>query len=189
MAATGIDGGIDGGNATGSGGGGTVVAAMGTSTEDDIRDLTASLIVALVPSVQSEHRFREFRYDLGDFDEHMSRNNDSIRLFSCRELLEPYQPETTNTDIEWRHVVIEVLIGYPRTFRYGNGQAGDRMRDEVMRSDLHQLESTIGLRGYGNYSGVAAMLVGESRQDVLGMRDPVAYLHFRLTFGFYRSMP
>lgn len=171
------------------GGGGTVVAALGTSTEAAIRDLTASLVVALVPSLQSEFRYREFRYDTGDFEEFAARSPDCLRVFSCRELLEAYQPEVTNTDVEWRQVTIETAVAYPRTFRYGSGAAGDRMRDEVMRTDLHQLESEIGLRGYGNYSGIASMLVAESRQDVIGMRDSVAFLRFTIRFGFYRSMP
>jgi hypothetical protein len=174
--------------AVSSGGGGSVVVpATGTSTEADIRTRCASLLTALVPSVQSNVRFREHRYDQ-DFTTWCENNQECLRMFAIRDTLGPYQPAITNTDIEWRQVEVELLVAYPRTSRYGATKT-DVSRDVLIRSDLHEIESTIGLRGYYNISDLASLLVDESRQDIIGLDETVAFLRFSYVFGFYRSMP
>lgn len=158
---------------------------MATTTEAAIRTQMATQIVAIVPLLQLDTKFREHRYDQ-DFTDWAEANRECLRVFSIRDTLEGFVPETTNTDVEWRQVTFELLVAYPKTFRYGSGTAGARNRDEVMRSDQHQLETAVGLRGFATYT--AATILVPSRADVASS-DGVDFSRLILTYGFYRSMP
>lgn len=159
---------------------------MATTTEAAIRTQMATLVVAIAPLVNADAKFREHRYDQ-DFVEWAEANRGSLRAFSVRDTLGGFTPETTNISEEWREATFELLVAYPKTFRYGNGEAGARNRDEVMRSDMHQLETAVGLRGFTAYTA-AVILVDQSRTDV-ATGDGVDFLRLTLTYGFYRSMP
>jgi hypothetical protein len=160
---------------------------MATTTEATIRTLLAANLAATVPLLQSDVRFREHRYDV-PFIDWAQQNRECLRVFSILDDINGWQPEVTNTTEEWRVVVFEVLVAYPQTNRYGSGTAGARTRGEVVRSDLHQVESSLGLRGFASYTN-AAYLVDQSTPLAAVDGDGVTFLRGSLAYGIYRSMP
>ena len=160
---------------------------MATTTEAAIRNALVANIVAIVPSVQLDTRFREHRYDqpLASWAE---QNQECLRVFSLLDRVDSYQPEVTNTDLEWRQASFDLLVAYPMTNRYGSGTAGARTRTEVMRSDMHQLETAIGLRGFATITN-AAYLVDRSDGIAQIDGDKVSFLRGSIVYGFHRSMP
>lgn len=160
---------------------------MSATTEAAIRTQVASLIAAMVPTSSSSRRFVEHHYEQ-DFLLWIDKGTAeaSFRRFSVRDELASSDPEVTNTDEEWRVVMLEVLVGYPRTFKYGKG--GDRAMDEVMRQDLTKLERSIGLAGFQNISN-AAYLPNRSLQPTVVELETARVLRMSLAYGFYRSIP
>lgn len=160
---------------------------MATTTEATIRTLLAANLAATVPLLQSDVRFREHRYDDPLID-WAQKNRECLRVFSILDDVNGWQPETTNITEEWRVVTFEVLVAYPMTNRYGSGTAGARTRGEVVRSDQHQIESALGLRGFATYTN-AAYLVDQSTPISAVDGDGVTFLRGSLAYGIYRSMP
>ena len=116
------------------------------------------------------------------------QNQECLRVFSLLDRVDSYQPEVTNTDLEWRQASFDLLVAYPMTNRYGSGTAGARTRTEVMRSDMHQLETAIGLRGFATITN-AAYLVDRSDGIAQIDGDKVSFLRGSIVYGFHRSMP
>lgn len=160
---------------------------MATTTEQAVRDILAANIAVITPSRQADVRFREHRYDNGDpLERWAEKNLECLRVFSILDRVDPFQPETTNTTEEWRQVTYDVLVAYPMTNRYGGGTAGARNRLEVMRSDLYQLETAVGLRGFATLTP-AAYLVDRSEPLAAIDGDKVSFLRGALVYGLYRS--
>ena len=160
---------------------------MATTTEATIRTLLAANLAAVTPTVQSDTKFREHRYDEPLID-WAQKNRECLRVFSILDEINPWQPETTNIIEEWRVVTFEVLVAYPMTNRYGSGTAGARTRGEVIRSDQHQIESALGLRGFATYTN-AAYLTELSTPLAAVDGDGVTFLRAQYAYGIYRSMP
>jgi hypothetical protein len=158
---------------------------MATTTESALRTLTASLVAAVVPTRMTDKRFIESTYDQ-EFTDWCEANPDAcLRRYSVRDTLQYQPPQVTNTDVELRVVTLEVMVGYPNTFRYNTAKG--RAQDDVISSDMHKLEQAIGLNGYGNYSTVAALRVeGFVSETVDG--NGVTFIRFLLPYQFERVM-
>jgi hypothetical protein len=159
---------------------------MSTTTAALIRDRMLSLVDALTPMTDAT-RFRHFREE-GDFRAWaQSQPTACLRRFSILDVGQ-YRPAlVSNTDVELRRALFETVIAYPMSGRFGRNQLGV---EDVIEQDMHQVEHTIGMRGYGNFTAAsgaeAAWVEGETAREVAGR---VRLLVIVQTFEFYRSMP
>lgn len=159
---------------------------MSLTTEKAIRNLTASLVAGTTPAVLAGTKFVEHRYD-EDFEIWVGQNPDScFRRFSVRDTLFESEPEVTNTTEEWRTVMLDLIVAYPKSNRAGS--AGARNMDEAIRSDMTLLEKAVGLNGASNYSTIAAFLKDRASTSI-ERRDAVTLVRTVLPYGFYRSTP
>lgn len=187
MAATGIDGGIDGGNATGGGGGVTPVypvLAIATTAES-IRDRAIAVIGALVPRSHTTRGYRKYDNEgSGDFVAWVAASpSGGFRRFQVRQTGDS-GPAVSNTDYEERQLVLAVTIAYPQDGRAGRDQAMDR--DDMIDADFKQLDFAVGLYGRANFSppNPDAMPLGATKTIVKG--DGVDFLVIELTFTYQR---
>jgi hypothetical protein len=157
---------------------------MATTTVAAIRDQMIGLVQALTPSSLSAVKFRVDRAEL-DFREWAAANPASaLRRFAITDVGSSEPAEVSNTDVEWRYVTFELVVAYADSGRYGR----DYQRDEldVIEQDQHQIEDTIGLRGYGNVTDATFMRDGsETSREKLGA---VTFLVVRERLGYYRSV-
>ena len=151
MAATGIDGGIDGGNAAGGSSSPSYPVLAIATTEESIRDRAIAVIAALLPRHLPRSAFVKYRNEgKGDFVEWASSNPaPAFRRYQVRST-GGVPPEVSNTDYEERQVVLTVTIAYPANARTGPDQALDR--DDIIDEDFKQLDFAIGIYGRGNFS-------------------------------------
>jgi hypothetical protein len=185
MAATGCDGGIDGGNATGGGGGGIILPNPSATTEEAIRSIMLTVIAAITPGLLIRDLFRAYN-ESDEFTAWCESAPDAcFRRFSVRDTGDTDGQFETNTTEERRHVIFSVLVAYPDNYRYGADQGRDQ--DDVMVSDRYLLEGAVGLRGYGNFTN-ASFLTPDFLSDIQRGRG-VAYTHLRIGFEFTRSTP
>lgn len=121
------------------------------TTAPALRDYIIALVTALTPDVLSGDRFIAFRNEgNGDFVVAMeAAPAGALRRVQVRYSGDDDPPIVTNTDHERQLVTFQIMVAYPHTGRYGADMALDR--DDVMRSDQHQLEETVGLYGQANF--------------------------------------
>lgn len=154
-----------------------------TTTESAIRDLTASLIAGITPTILAGTKFVEHRYDLQDFEAWAEANPDScFRRFSVRDSLFNSLPESTNTDVEWRQFDMDLIVAYPRTNKAGSSQK----MDAAIRKDMQLLDQTVGLNGYANYTTIASWLRDRAFTTIQDGAQ-VRFIRMTLPYGFYRS--
>lgn len=179
---TGIDGGIDGGSASG---GSIVLANPHATTEAAIRATLVTLVAAITPGLLIRDAFVAHQEE-GDFVQWCESASDAcFRRFSIRDTGGTDRPEVTNITEELRTVVFAVLVAYPDNFRYGS-DAG-RNQDDVMVSDRYLLEGAIGLRGYGNLVDASWLRDHYSVSFVKGIG--ITFIEMRIGYLFTRSTP
>jgi hypothetical protein len=188
MAATGIDGGIDGGNAIATGGGGGPPVPTGTTTAAEIRDRMIAVITALTPSAMTLPRFQLYQHEgAGDFLEWAQlQPAAALRRFSVRTVGEASEPLVSNTDVELVRQMFEVVVAYPQTSRYGGQLALDR--DDVAEADRLQIRNAIGLNGGANFIAPyppAAFI--EAMQSVAMVGAGVDFHIIRQVMEFWRA--
>lgn len=187
MAATGIDGGIDGGNATGGGGGSPVFPVLAiATTAESIRDRAIAVIGALVPHHLFGQRYLKHRNERdGNFVTWASANPASaLRRFQVR-TQDDEGPSVSNTDYEERRVKMTITIAYPTNARTGPDQALDR--DDIIDEDFKQLDAALGLTGRANFSppNPDAMPLGFSPKSIV-RGDAVDFLVIEELFTYQR---
>ena len=182
-------GGWLGGGTSGGGGSSVNPYTSVATTAESIRDRIIAVIEALTPNHLQDIPYRAWRNE-GQANFRAGANAGpaaAFRWFQVRDVGTDGPPEVSNTDVEYRTVIFEILVAYPQTHRYGEDNALDR--DDIMSEDQHQIEQAVGLSGYGNFTGSnphATWREGETEREVGAGCD---FLVIRQTMSFYRAMP
>jgi len=144
------------------------------------------LVESISPQVLSGDRFIAHRESEPFLPWCESASDACLRRFSIRDTGDNLQPPITNTTEAWLTVIFEVLVAYPDNYRYGSDQG--RTQDDVMRSDYHQVDGVLGLRGQPSFSGVAAWLKEHASAGFV-QGNGVTFQRFTIGFEFCRSFP
>jgi len=177
------------GDAGTGGGGGGVIITNNVTTAELIRDHIIELVEAITPTLLLGDKFERYLNEGdADFVTWCAAHPESVfRRFQVRDTGDDHPPDISNLDVESRLVTFEIRVAYPQTSRYGKNNALDR--DDVMSADQHQIEHTVGLCGYANFTGAsapnAAWVEGATRRDQDGGID---FLVITQTMRFYRRM-
>lgn len=158
-----------------------------TTTSAAIRDRIVTVIEALVPTTQSNVRFRHHREEF-DFRGWADGHPDAcLRRFSVRDLGDAKPALVSNTDVELVRAIFEIVIAYPLSYRFGSGNLLGV--EDVIDQDRHQVEHVAGMRGYANFTAAtgaeASWVDGETARETGATRRLV----IAQTMEFYRSMP
>ena len=161
---------------------------MSTTTSAAIRNRMLTVVEALTPATQSGVRFLRHREEI-DFRAWADAHPEAcLRRFAVRDLGD-YRPALiSNTDVELRRALFEVVLAYPLNYRFGSG-ANLLGVEDVIDQDMHQVEHAVGLRGYANFTAAtgaeAAWVDGETARSSSNVR----FLVIAQSMEFYRSMP
>lgn len=151
-----------------------------------IRDTMTTAISALLPHSLQGNPFKLHRQH-GDFRAWAEQNpGGAFRQFSVRGSGTIAPPEVTNTDVELVSTEIECVVAYPMDFRGGPKMVHDR--DDLIESDLRQIDNTIGTNGYATIetavSGTVTTIEATREEG-----QACVFAVLRLKVGFYRAMP
>lgn len=122
---------------------------MPTTTLEAIRAQHVTLMQALVPTTKAGVKFVEY-VDRNNFEDWaVAKPSACMRRFQFKDL-GPYDPAVVS-DLTQERVItnLQLVVAYPNDMRFQAGEANDAF--DVVRQDMHQLNSTIGDRGYGNF--------------------------------------
>ena len=129
---------------------------MAATTSAAIRDVMATAVKALTPSLHGDIKFRahDQRSMAGtDFQLWCDKNpTASYRRFSITDDGTEQTTGASNTDVDWVETEYELAVAYPRDHRYGAQQKIDAF--DVMASDRNQLSYAVGYRAF---AALAAM--------------------------------
>lgn len=153
-----------------------------------LRDRARELVAAIAPVYLAGDAFIEYRNELaGDFRAWALANPAAaLRRYQVRDAGAGEPPTMRNNELETRRDVLEVLVAYPQTQRYGAAAA--LARDDVMASDQVLLERQLGVQGYANFTGASpnATIVGlEVDRQVL---DGIDLLVMTITLEYRRQV-
>lgn len=173
-----------------SGGGATTFPVLSqATTKASIRDRIHTLIEALAPDSLERDKFRRYRNEGGArFMEWCEANAAGAwRRFQVREVGADEDPDTTNTDGEYRFVSFRLLVAYPQNQRSGRDGALDR--DDVVEQDWFAINQAIGLNGRSNFTAPnpdAAPIVCRKEEQLIE-RDGVDFLDVELRYYYVRQ--
>ena len=154
---------------------------MATTTFAAVRAEQVALIEALTPTSLSGDKFS---LDQGeqDFREWVDESKRaSFRRFAIVDLHEYDPVDISDLSTEFLHGRQEIVIAYPDDYRYGPD--GNRSRGDVMREDLHQIQTSVGPRGYLNLTNSTIT----EPEDEIEELDGVMLLVIKQRVHFYRS--
>jgi len=157
------------------------------TTAGAVRDLMRATVRAVAPELRSDVKWKPYD-ERADFRTWADANpTAAFRQFSIKTVGEIPPPVVSNTDVEWVETSVECVSAYPRDYRYGAQH--HLSLDDVIESDLRQLEHAIGTNGYAaldQATGNEALVTTEAT-----FREPggaVVFGVLRLRVGFWRSM-
>jgi hypothetical protein len=158
------------------------------TTSAGVRDLMRETIRALTPNVRSDARWRthDERVDFRIWAE--QNPTAAFRMFSIKTEGQLQPPVVSNTDVEWVETQFELVAAYPRDYRYGGGQHILDL-DDVIESDLRQIEHAIGTNGYQSLEQVTG--TEATVQTVDTIREPgiaAVFAVLRLRVMYWRVM-
>jgi hypothetical protein len=164
-----------------------------TTTIADVRDTMSDALVAASPIVITGGRFKPHREDV-DFRTFCETTPlAAFRRFSIRDTFETEGPFVSSPDYREMHTTLVCEVAYPAQngFAYRDDAAAGRpLLDlhDVIRSDLHVIRSTIGVRGYHalERDGINAAVTGEDWTVDVG--DACVYSVLKLR-TMYREDP
>ncbi len=156
---------------------------MPTTTIKLIRKQQATLIRALVPASLSANEFREYdrHTDFGEWAE--ATPESCLRKFFIEDEGEYEPPLSSNTDNEEIVTLITVLVAYPAgpsDARYGKG--GQSARRDVMREDMHQIDTAIGHRGSDNYVSGHRLALAQTKEFEEGENVDFLAMDYEINF-------
>lgn len=124
---------------------------MSTATASAIRDRCRQLLGWIDPVSDTSVRFVDFRNEgKADFREWAEANPAAaLRRFQIRNTGDDQPPEVSNTDLERRHLTLEIVISYPQTSRAGADNAMDR--DDQIEEDWDAIDFNIGIASRANF--------------------------------------
>lgn len=164
---------------------------MTTTTAAAIRDRIEDLIEAITPAVLAGDLFLRHR-DESTFAAWVDANpTAALRRFSVRAVTGRDEVIMSTGAYESLRRDFDVLVAYPVSNRaQGSTYPGGAIvsTDDLIESDFHQLEKTIGQFGnaIGNYQDIATVAATVEDYDPLGA--PVRIARKTLTIEFTRSM-
>lgn len=161
---------------------------MATTTVEAIRDRMIALVQALTPTKLAANKFVVERAELDFRDWAEQHPGAAFRRFSIRDTGDSLPADVSNTDVERRVVTFEAVVAYPHNSRTGPVPALDRL--DCMERDQHQLEDTIGMRGYGNFTSENADCSWIKEGSTTSREDgaAVSFLVLRLAYSYHRSV-
>lgn len=152
------------------------------TTSAAIRDEMITLLQALTPLALAATPYRVHR-EAGDFRQWaVEHANACMRRFSVRDNFIVTMPDVTGLDLEWVQTTFTLVVAYPATYRAGAD--GMRDSDDLIEKDMHQIDGTIGTRGYGNYTA------GTVTTESMGITesDEVRLLEMDFLVRYYRAV-
>jgi hypothetical protein len=162
---------------------------VATTTVAAIRDRMITLVQALTPTTLASVRFKADRAEINAFRDWAEASPQAaFRRFAVMDTGDSEPADVSNTDVERRVVTFEAVVAYPHSYRYGTDGSRDRL--DVMELDQHQLEDTIGMRGYGNFTSDNADCSWLREGSMTTREDggAVSFLVFRLAYSYHRSV-
>ena len=156
---------------------------MATTTLKLIREQWATLLQALTPSSLIAQKFREYkdRKEFRDWSE--DSPSAALRRFFIEDGMDYELPLSSNMDDEEITTEMTLMVAYPKDGRYGSGE-GKTMRD-VMREDMHQIDTALGHRGIANY--VSGQNLAEANDKTISKGDAVDFLAMTYEINFRRA--
>jgi len=152
-----------------------------TTTLAAIRDEQIAIVQALTPSDLAHVPFR-VALDERDFREWAQAEPvAAFRRFAIVDRWTYTTPEADGGDVTWEPTEVDVMVAYPRDYRYGTGNS--RSREDVMRADRAQIDYAIGAWGAENMSDSSATLIATRVEEY----PAVAILAMTLRVFYYRS--
>lgn len=157
---------------------------MPTTTIKLIREQQQTLVNALTPASHSGVKFRDYSDQQPFEDWAEATPQGCLRRYAIKDLFSYEDVAVSDMSSEDIRTSLELVIAYPRDARYGL-QNEEHMRD-VIREDMHQIDTAIGARGYGDYvSGQSGCWMREPELEegeaVWFLRTPLEIL-FRRAF-------
>ena len=153
-----------------------------TTTLTTIRNAQSALIAALEPSLLSSRKFRaRSESDLAEWAE--KNPSAALRVFTIDDESSYEPPLSSNNDSEQVIANLVVRVSYPRDQRYGLSNENS-MRD-MMREDMHQIDTAIGHRGAVGYVSGQNSSLAESKDIEEG--DTVDFLIMTYEVIFRRA--
>lgn len=150
-----------------------------------IRQSMCTAVKAILPLLHSGDPFREHDSSV-PFLEFCEQNPASAwRLFYIRGT-GAEEPSEVISDLEWVWTEMECAVAYPRDYRAGDLMGNDL--DDLIESDLRQLNATIGTAGYSTLENAASgtvMTQGVRREE----GEACLFGVLTLRVGFWRAMP
>ena len=124
---------------------------MATTTVEAIRDNMISLIEALTPNTRASNKFSVDRavHDFGEWAEEHA--NSCLRRFAIKDVGSYDLPEVSSHQEERLRANLTVLVAYPMKAPSLAGTNANRDLYDVIREDMHQIDSAIGHRAQGDY--------------------------------------
>lgn len=156
---------------------------MATTTFEAIRNSQFQTIEGIAPSSFASVKFLRHREEFDFRDWCIENTQACFRRVSIVDMFD-YEPvQVSNTDVEFVEGRQEIVIAYPKDYRYGV----DAMRDmkDVVRQDLYDIDNSLGHRGTGNYTDAHAV---KESEDIEDDADSVIFLTLGYVFRFYRSV-
>lgn len=151
-----------------------------------IRQSMVTAVRAISPLLHAGDAFRDHD-GYGDFAEFCEKNPAAcFRLFHVRGSGVVQAPTANNTDVEWIDTEIQCAVAYPLDFRAGPLMSYDL--DDLIESDLRQLEYTIGTNGYSALEAAVSgtvTTIEATRED----GDACVFALLRLRARFWRAIP
>lgn len=162
-----------------------------TTTIAEVRDTMISAVEDASPTVLTNRAFTTHREEVNFRTFCESAPSAALRRFSIRDTFEHDGPFVSSPDYREMHTTLECVVAYPKQGAYRDDSATGRPLldlQDVVRSDLHVLRTTIGVRGYAalETDGVNAAVIGEDWAVDDG--DACIYSVFRLR-TMYREDP
>ena len=158
-----------------------------TATLSTIRDRIYTLIEGVTPTTLSADKLDRYRNEGGaDFRAWAETNPTAcLRRFQVRDDGVDDGVETSDVQIDLRHVTIQIIVAYPQTGRYGEDQA--MARDKTIDQDYNAINYLVGIYGRGNFSSTHDCTPLGAPKDI-ERGDGVDFLVMNARYSFYRSV-
>ena len=152
-----------------------------TTTLDAIRDEQIAVLQALTPKALASVKFRTALDELDFRTWAQAESLAAFRRFTIEDNYTYDAPEIHGGDVVFRRPLVDVIVAYPRDYRYG-GTNRRGMRD-VMDQDREQIDYAIGVWGTGNMTDSSASLVDIAYEQL----ESVVLMIMTLQVNYYRS--
>jgi len=153
---------------------------LATTTYETIRTDEIAAIAALTPGKLSSVRYRLHRNEepLRDWAE--LNPQACFRVFTVQNLFDDEPPEVINQQ-RFIKGLQEVVVAYPRDYRYGNQNILD-MHD-IMDQDKNQIDVSVGEAGFASLANVSNLL----QRSTVELGDKVCFAVLVYRHHYWRS--